>query len=249
MAKKGLMDRLMNVIAVPLATACLSMTLDYAGNSFSRDYVSHSYNQNHSVYSAVSEETIDSVSWPESSKEDLSNVYFSTLNYKEAIKTIDTPFQVQEFFNDYFSYDYVSAADLLHLTTPSFKDIYSKKKGVCLDYAVCAAALLSDNGYPPLILVLGGGGENKGHAVFLFKDVGPRGLPDCFWGMGDEGDFSFRLGYSLDELVKDYNTIHKKSWDKYAVINLNDAFKFGEWMSDNVNLQNIGNVDKWTKVK
>ena len=123
----------------------------------------------------------------------------------------------------------------------SFKEDYTKKKGVCLDYAVCAAALLSDDGYPPLILIMRSQKETKDHGVFLFKDK----ETGWFGALGNTPLFS--EARSVNDLVKAFYSEQKIFFDEYTIINLDNKFRYKEWINGNVDLQNMM-IDKWTKV-
>lgn len=112
---------------------------------------------------------------------------------------------------------------------------------MCLDYAVCAAALLSDNDYPPLILLMRNQKENKRHAVFLFKDK----ETEFFGALGNTPLFSEVR--NVKDLVKAFYFEEEMLFDEYTIVNLDDKFLERKWIDGNVDLQGAI-VDKWTKV-
>ncbi len=187
-------------------------------------------------YRSITEDSIQSVLYPKKSKKN--SLDFNKLNYEEAIKKVETPGEVQwTFLEDYFNFYY----DKKEMSGMSFKEDYTKKKGVCLDYAVCAAALLSDDGYPPLILIMRSQKETKDHGVFLFKDK----ETGWFGALGNTPLFS--EARSVNDLVKAFYSEQKIFFDEYTIINLDNKFRYKEWINGNVDLQNMM-IDKWTKV-
>jgi len=216
------------------------------GLPFLLDNASEEYVLSH-TYQTVYEDKIEAVLFP---KEQENNLNFNKLNYKEAIKAVQTPDQVQgDFFEKYFYFDQDEIKE--HVIGPfvvskrlkgeSFKYNYNKKKGVCLDYATCAAALLSDNGYAPLLLSLRDNSSTEGHMVFLFKDK-ETGLFGALGSTPMFGDY-----FTVKDLVKDFEPKHGWKFDKYAIINLDDKFPNHEWIDGSVDMQRV-TVDKWTEV-
>ncbi|MEK6969193.1 MAG: transglutaminase-like domain-containing protein [Nanoarchaeota archaeon] len=92
-------------------------------------------------------------------------VDYSKLTWQEAIDQVQTPEQAQEYLDQHFSTDYDEVG--WHSKGESFKYNHSKAKGNCLDYATVAAALLSDNGYSPILLAMSD--SNTAHAVYLYR--------------------------------------------------------------------------------
>lgn len=72
---------------------------------------------------------------------------YSHLSYKEAIETIKTPEEVIHYLLNQLNY-------VPPTTFRSFKYVHELGYGTCTEYAVAAAALLSDDGYPPLFLTI-----------------------------------------------------------------------------------------------
>ena len=108
-----------------------------------------------------------------------SDDYFKNFSSQEIAKNIKTPEQAQFYLNNHMHYGFfadkdefsqVRCSDPFKLIYPrSFKDIHEKGKGVCIDYAIAAAALLGDDGYLPQVLFLYNKGEDAGHMVFLYE--------------------------------------------------------------------------------
>ncbi len=109
------------------------------------------------------------------------SIDYSKLTWQEAIEYVQTPEQAQDYLNMHFQYDYDEANDAkrgfviygLINTTGSrgetFNQNHQKQRGICFDYATSAAALLSDNGFPPLLLIMYKG--KTGHAVFYIEST------------------------------------------------------------------------------
>ena len=132
------------------------------------------------------------------------------MTWEEAIEAIQTPLEAQVYLDDHFSYP---SSSIDNGRVDSFKTNHSDGKGVCYDYAMAAAALLSDNGYPPLVLLV------KNHGVFLYR----------------EGDSYVALGNtpvmegadSIEGLVGKISDITGVDYKTYAVFNLDDYY--GDW--------------------
>jgi hypothetical protein len=103
---------------------------------------------------------------------------YSTLSWQEAIVHVQAPVQAQHYLDTHLTQSNAMSGYIPGLVSwgersETFRINHTKRVGRCLDYASAAAALLSDNGYPPLILEMQG---NLGyHAVYLYR------TPDGFW--------------------------------------------------------------------
>ena len=86
---------------------------------------------------------------------------YSKLTWQEAIEYVQTPKQAQDYLDRHFRYADDSSGE-------SFKLNHVDGVGVCIDYAINAAALLSDNNYPSLMLVMASR-KGEGHAVFYIE--------------------------------------------------------------------------------
>ncbi len=172
----------------------------------------------------------------------LSNeVDYRKLTWQEAIEQVKTPVQAQGYLDRHFSFD-SDEVGWLNNKGESFKYNHSRAKGNCLDYATIAAALLSDDGYSPLLLVMTD--SNTAHAVYLYRTKE---------GYGALGNTPISPGNSsVEELVNFFNRSYGSRHDKYGVVNLDENFTREEWISGEVDLNaglNTSLLDKWTKLK
>lgn len=107
----------------------------------------------------------------------------------------------------------------------SFKDNY-KGKGVCIDYALMALGELSDNGYPPYVLLM----TNKKvhHTVALYRTNE---------GFGSLGQNHIKPKHKTIESLLD-EISNNERWQpltNYTVVNLDDMYSRGEWIHGSVN--------------
>ena len=165
---------------------------------------------------------------------------YSKMTWQEAIKSVQTPVQAQDYLNQNYGYDSDEKRDIdrsiwipgLIFTGSSkgetFKYNHQRRKGVCLDFATSAAALLSDNNYSPLLLNMYG--DPGTHTVFLYR-VGDK--------YGAVGNTPLSPIYdTIEQLVtKGMNQTYNFSFTKFDIVNLNDNYdKPEEWISGNVDL-------------
>ncbi len=154
--------------------------------------------------------------------------FFETLTWKEAIEYVQTPEEAQGYLNTHMHYDEMGIFETLFgYKSETFKNNHADKEGVCLDYAVAAAALLHDNGYDPLLLGMQGDGY---HMVFLYKTE--EGL------FGALGNTPMPPTYSsVNNLVKAFKLYYGKRFDKYGVLNLDQNFPNKTWINGDIILQ------------
>lgn len=91
---------------------------------------------------------------------------YARMNYKQVIEKINTPEKTAWYLKNYLHYKDEK-------TYRSFKYIHERTYGLCAEYAFTAAALLYDNGYPPLILhILFESKDDiqKTHTLYIFQD-------------------------------------------------------------------------------
>lgn len=144
------------------------------------------------------------------------------------IKSISTPEQVENYLLNSLSYEY----DIINYGqddyVASFKVINERKKDDCDGGALAAAALLSDDGYKPLMLIMGRyyKEENSwsGHAIFIYEK---NGLMGCL-GISKTDCLSPRFK-SLEEI-----TMHFR-FDEYKLVNLDDVAP--DWKDCEYNLR------------
>ena len=133
------------------------------------------------------------------------------------VQRLNTPAKVQRFFSS-MPYNWERHGP----TVRSFRELLKRKEVHCLEAAVCAAVILEQHGYPPLLLDL----ESRDlldHVIFVFKENGHwgaigrsrdrglhgrkpvfRSLRDLAWSYFDPFvDFTGRLkGYGLTSLYE-----------------------------------------------
>jgi len=123
----------------------------------------------------------------------------------------------------------------------SFKKNHLDKRGICFDYATSAAALLSDNGYPSLLLSLKGESFFWIHAVFLYRTSS---------GFGALGNTPMEPLYSsVDLLVKDFKKRYGISFKEYSIVDLDKTFKHRKWIDGDKKLINGSILSHYVKVK
>lgn len=78
-----------------------------------------------------------------------------------------------------------------------FRESFERGAGICTDIAVATAALLQDDGFPPLTLSIGFNEDRNGHEVFVYQGKDGR------WGSGDGPDKNKGAIYdNLEELAE-----------------------------------------------
>ena len=92
---------------------------------------------------------------------------YSSMNYQEAIKAVETPSQARAYIINNIQPE---QSDFTKGNL-SFKNIHEYRRGNCSEAVIAASALLSDNGYPPLHLVMTHSyGNGILHGVFVYKE-------------------------------------------------------------------------------
>ena len=104
----------------------------------------------------------------------------------------------------------------------SFKTNHKDRTAICMGYAVAVAALLSDNGYPPLILILDPYKKDTGHALFLYNQEG------MFSTLGAYTTIKRHL--SVSGLVNEYRAKYGKDIRSFFILNL-DVDHGKDWIS------------------
>ena len=156
---------------------------------------------------------------------------YNALNWQEAIDYVQTPEQVQDYLENHFRYDdNESGLAVVGLFSiggkgETFKYNHTKKRGICFDYSTVAAALLSDNGYPPLILILRDG-PFEGHAVFLYRnDFGFRALGQTPMPSRYEefsGINGLKYYNSVNHLARSLNEEYGVHFTQFYIVNLDE---------------------------
>jgi len=121
-----------------------------------------------------------------------------SLDYKQAIAKVKTPEDAAKYLTVFLSYQPDKKTFGIYDYIASFKRIHENRHDDCDGGAIAAAALLSDNGYPPLILVMYNyGSKRDAHAVFPYQENKRWGMlginsKDCQWPTYD----------SIEEMVR-----------------------------------------------
>ena len=145
---------------------------------------------------------------------------YSKLTWQEAIVQVQTPEQAQDYLYRHLKYWEDHHYD-------SFKTNHNDRRGVCLDYAIAAAALLSDNNYPPLILHMNSK-KKVGHAVFLYN------LDGKYFALGTT---PMTKGYdSINELIKAFPRVYDKEFHNYFILDFNKNYGT-EWIDSDAPIQ------------
>lgn len=99
---------------------------------------------------------------------------YDFMSYNDAIKKINRPEEVVDYYNWHIFYvadcTYVGYKTSDHL--PSFKRVHEKGLDDCDGYAIAAAALLHDNGKPPILMSIPINGGS--HAIYVYEQEGGR---------------------------------------------------------------------------
>jgi hypothetical protein len=142
------------------------------------------------------------------------SIDYSKLTWQEAIGYVQTPEQAQDYLDNYLQQFREGRYD-------SFKVNHTDRKALCLGYAIAAAALLSDNGYPATILELDPAREMD-HAVFLYKSEGK------FFALGNT---PLTKGYrSISDLAKGFQEEHNFNFKTFIIFNLNENYG-NQWLN------------------
>lgn len=169
-------------------------------------------------------------------------VDYTEMTWQEAIAYVKTPEQAQHYLNTHFEIDlneYARGFNILGINFftkgETFKYNHTRRKGVCIDYATAAAALLSDDDYPPLLLHMKCEDKKSCHVVFLYKTEE---------GFGALGNTPEKPVYAtIDKLV----TTIGEEYEYFSIVNLDENFKDKEWIDGDIDLQGYF-MDKWVKI-
>lgn len=153
-------------------------------------------------------------------KTKLSRKKYQNKTYQEVIKKIDTPKKANNYTTNYLEYtdDWNQYNSLDY--SASFEKIHLSQEDDCDGGAVAAAALLEDDGYPPLIMTLMRLGDRQAHAVYVYEKEGKWGSIGI-----NKMDWSRPKYDSLNDLAASYEIRYSKFpfFDAYYVTNLNET--------------------------
>lgn len=174
--------------------------------------------------------------------QEIERIDYSKLTWQEAIAHVKTPKQAQDYLYRHFEIDFKElmwSFNILGINFftkgETFKYNHTRRKGICIDYATTAAALLSDDGYPPLILYVKSDDRIERHVVFLYKTEEGFGA----LGMTPEKP----VHKTVDSLV----TALGEEYDHFGIVNLDENYKNREWINGDIDLQGHL-IDKWENV-
>ncbi len=149
---------------------------------------------------------------------------FSRMNYQEAIEYVQTPLQAKQYLNWLCDRPKIVFDKGKYFS--SFRKTHEGRTPIdCSEMAYAAAALLSDNGYPPLLLAFFPYQFSKasGHVVFAYKEQGK------FGSVGIEpDDFQHPVHDNLESLVQYITESHanplkpQERYRYYCLFNLEE---------------------------
>jgi hypothetical protein len=160
-------------------------------------------------------------------------INYSKLTPEEATLQVQLPSESQDYLDRHFN-NQVEWSLLFPLLIPihqyeGFETNHQDKTGICYDYAIGSAALLADNGYPPLMLYLKNK-HNFPHVVHLYREE--NGL------FGAGGNTPMKPVYpTINALVNGLNDKYQNfNFNAYTVFNLDENMKRSEWMENKFNV-------------
>lgn len=143
---------------------------------------------------------------------------YANLDYQAVIKKINTPEEAAWYLKNYLHYQNDNVRR-------SFKYVHKRGYGICAEYAFSAAALLSDNNYPPLILhvLLGKSPDNiqLTHALYVYQDS----LTKKWGSLGQKRENILPRFKTLEEMCLYFNDQDFYS-QKIVAYKLHNIFRF-----------------------
>lgn len=166
---------------------------------------------------------------------------YKSMTWQEAIKAISTPRQAAHYLQNHMHQIGQSKDDgtkYVDSDMETFEQNHKDQIGDCLDYTMAAAALLSDDGYEPTMMVLKN--KTESHAVFIYKTktnkystIGASYIPPQYT--------------NLDDLALAQNALTDTGYTHYAIINLDDVDGI-RWMNGEGVAMNYYWPDKFTPI-
>jgi len=93
---------------------------------------------------------------------------YKNMSYKQVIAEVDTPKEAEWYVRNYIM-------PKPRRRTDSFRLIHQNRYGDCAEVVVAAAALLSDDGFPPTYLAMRDENKERDHGVFVYQKEGKWG--------------------------------------------------------------------------
>jgi len=160
-------------------------------------------------------------------------IRYRKFSWEEAIDAVETPREAQAYLNRYMHGSDDKKAE-------SFVVNHQNRKGDCIDYAVDAAALLSDNGYTPNILRMLTADLSTAHAVFLYRTEE---------GYGALGNTPVKPGHkTVESLIKEIEKKTNWTFASYHVVDLDKSYPNRIWIYGDEDLELFTKMNSLTKL-
>ena len=159
--------------------------------------------------------------WKGSREFERGSIEYHKYSWQELIEKLGTLDDVQDYLDDHI-------ANVSGVPMRSFKRVHEDRIGDCDNKSIAAAALLSDDGYTPNILIMHDFSNlnEAGHAMFLYKSTmgyGALGMPRMPAIYPD-----------VPSLLKTLNNNYGENYTHYMVVDLDETFPNGEWKGSDV---------------
>ncbi len=135
-------------------------------------------------------------------------------DYKSVIKELKTPLEAKLYCTKILEYENDSVVYGKNDYWASFKYIHKNKKDDCDGAAFAAAAILSDDGFPPYVAILSKESTpDEAHAVFVYKTT-----------KGEYGS----IGINCSDCLSGYSSVERLviglGFDSFQIYNINKCF-------------------------
>ncbi|MFH1072319.1 MAG: hypothetical protein V1743_02730 [Nanoarchaeota archaeon] len=139
--------------------------------------------------------------------------HYMRLSYQQAIAEVKTPEEATWYVMNYI-------IPRPNWGTNSFRRIHKNRFGDCSEATVAAAALLSDNGYPPTYLYMMNKNRDEGHEVFVYQQNGR-------WGTIGINSFDNKrpIFASLEDIAR------YQGYDTYRLGTLGERGMIPDWIT------------------
>jgi len=151
----------------------------------------------------------------------------ASLSYDAVMVSISSPYEAMQYLLSYLRYVSDSEAYGERDYVASFRIVHERRCDDCDGGALAAAALLSDDGYPPLLLCMYNDDHTMthmgGHMVFIYHD-GDK------WGTLGIMEYDCMMPFygSIEAIVERYG------FSKYNIKKIDDLYD--DWIDNNVNM-------------
>lgn len=154
----------------------------------------------------------------------------ASLSHVEVMASISTPYEAMRYLLSYLRYVSDSDAYDERDYVASFRIVHERRCDDCDGGAIAAAALLSDDGYPPLLLCMYNDDHTMahmgGHTVFIYHD-GKR------WGTLGIKEYDCMMPFyeSVEGIVERYG------FSKYNIKKIDELCD--DWIDNDVNMSDM----------